>query len=114
VNVRINRKLAAKALAEGRPLSEVAERGVGKSTGAILSAIARSIEMPQERITVVDPDLVRQQLGYRDRVRLYGTLAALAEELIKRLELEDMKVDTIVGDDSRHGVFITNRHTEAF
>ncbi len=56
----INRELAVRALEEGRPLKGIVNRCTGRTTAAVLAAIAESIRKPGEYITVRDestPDL---------------------------------------------------------
>lgn len=54
--IRLNRKVLAHMLNYGAPLHNCVERAVGKTTQAILQALATSYAKPGEWVQVDDPD----------------------------------------------------------
>lgn len=83
------------------PVASVVERAVGKTTGAILSALARSYEVPGKPVLVNDPDV---ETEYQKR-----HLRDITEGLIKQLGYSHLDVQV-----QRNGVFIVNTFSEAF
>jgi hypothetical protein len=54
---RVRRSLVKHMLDTGEPLRNLVERAVGKTTGAILQALATSYAKPGEWVLVDDPDV---------------------------------------------------------
>ena len=57
--IKINREVAKQALLTGQPLKQVINRCVGKTTQAILSAIAESYNNFGKPVLVDDPDIYK-------------------------------------------------------
>jgi hypothetical protein len=56
MSVIVNRSLLAYLLQQGEPVAKAVNRGVGKTTGAILRALGESYTRPGEWVNVDDPD----------------------------------------------------------
>jgi hypothetical protein len=97
--IRVNRGVIEQALREGQPLVTFTERAVGKTTGAILLALAKSYYHPGTDIRIEDPDV--ETASQRTFVR------AAAERIISLLGYANIKV-SIVGQQ----VVITNNFSE--
>jgi hypothetical protein len=59
---RVNRATLAFMVSRGEPLRGVLNRAVGKTTSAILRALAESYDTPARWITIEDPD-VQTRMG---------------------------------------------------
>lgn len=57
--IRVNRKVLSHMLNYGAPLQNCVERTVGKTTGAIMQALATSYAKPGEWVRVEDEDCKR-------------------------------------------------------
>lgn len=99
--MRFNRKVLASALGMGIPIEDGFERGIGKSTSAILRALAHSYDCPGVPQVVYDPDCTRHVRAHH--------LAKDARELIERLRFEGFDVRETLHPP---GVTITNNWTE--
>lgn len=82
--MRYNRKLLMNTLESGGDIRVVQERGVGKTTQAILVAIANAIDRPYAWHAVFDPDALDVD---RKKALLNRT-----KGIVDALELEGFKV----------------------
>lgn len=79
----VNRDFLMAALEQGRPVSSVADRCVGRSTALALQVIAKAIRSPGEWINVRD---------HHDMVRSHISLTERVGEMVKLLGLEKFEV----------------------
>lgn len=76
--IRVNRKVLSHMLNYGAPLHNCVERAVGKTTQAILAALAKSYEQPGAWVLVDDPDCKTHMIAehlvreVRDKVEKLG------------------------------------------
>lgn len=56
MSLLVNRNLLLHMLQQGEPVRAAANRGVGKTTGAILQALGESCSRPGEWLDIRDPD----------------------------------------------------------
>lgn len=98
--MKINRTLVEHALAEGAPLQSIVNRCVGKTTKAILYAVAKSYDNFGERIPVDDPDIYK--------INDKRWLALKVQDFIRTNELS--RIDVVCRGSGQ--VFIINTFAE--
>lgn len=96
---RYNPVLVERCIKENKPICTVRERGVGKTTSAILSALSKAIDQPGVVVHVRDKDL-----GTKDEVE--AARQALIY-IIEKLSLEKIHV-SVIGTD----VFVASTFAE--
>lgn len=86
MSVLINREVLLQVLQHNEPVALAVNRAVGKTTGAVLSALGQSYLSPGEWVTVEDPDQTTALL--RDR------LAFEVRRVIHALDMRSIEVRT--------------------
>lgn len=96
---RYNPVLVERCIKENKPIHSVRERGVGKTTSAILSALSKAIDNPGVKVPVKDKDL--------------GTMASVESvvqpltQIIEKLSLKKLHI-TVEGKN----IYVTSTFAE--
>jgi len=103
----LNREVLRRVLDTGEPLRHAVNRCVGKTTSAILAAIAESYKRPGEWVGVDDPDVQTEFIR--------RNLVSTVRETLRRLGLEhiDVALRPVAGQNAYCRVAVLNTFCES-